>query len=46
MQDYNIPKEVQDFCTEDEIQNLPNQEHFFDVISRILARLDALENKK
>lgn len=46
MQDYNIPKEVQDFCTEDEIQNLPNHEHLMDVLGRILQRLDNLENKK
>tara|TARA_R110002096_G_scaffold407333_1_gene605908 strand:+ start:788 stop:928 length:141 start_codon:yes stop_codon:yes gene_type:complete len=46
MKDYNTPQEVIDFCTEEEIKNLPNQEHLFDVLSRIIKRLDLIESKK
>ena len=46
MTDYTIPQTIQDFCSEEEIENLPNHEHLMDVLGRILQRLDNLEKKK
>jgi len=46
MKDYTIPQILQDFCSEEEIEHLPNHEHLMDVLGRILTKIDNLERKK